>query len=183
MACYRLPLFRCSVAFVAIACMATAASATAPFAYLDQSWQTQLKSLPIPVVIPRQLLPGFRLTHFKGKSYPTHVAGKSVTRATYELDFQKGSTSDITLFVTDENDSPYTPPHDPTRAPFSVTSPGAGTLHFVAVKLPPRGSGWQSDTVRIDEPRGAHPTYLFVDGGADKAAFQQFAASLVRFAH
>lgn len=169
-------------AAVIVVSVATSAVAAAPFAYLDAQWQTQLKSLGIPVVIPRQLPPGFRLSHFKGKSYPTRVAGTSVTRATYELDFLKGSKSDVILFVTDEHDTSAPPPRDPTRTPFSVTSPGAGLLHFVPVK-DVVGPGWLSDTVRIDQPRGAHPVYLLLEGGTDKASFQQFAALLVRFPH
>jgi len=186
MAIHRRPPFSRGSAAIAAAvftvCTVASAIAAAPFAYLDASWRTQLASLQIPVVIPQQLPPGFRLVHFKGKSYPTRVNGKSVTRATYDLDFEKGAKSDITLFVTDEVDSPSSDPRDPSRAPFSLTSPATGPLHFVPVK-DPTGPMWISDTVRIDRPRGAHPTYLLLQGAADKASFQQLVASLVRFAH
>ncbi len=169
-------------AAVVAACTAGSAVAATSFAYLDASWQTQLRSLQIPVVIPQQLPAGFRLSHFKGKRYPTRVAGKSVTRATYELDLEKGTKADIELFVTDEVDSPSSDARDPARVPFSVTSPATGPLHFVPVK-DPTGPIWISDTVRIDRPRGTHPTYLLLEGGADKVSFQQVVASLVRFAH
>jgi hypothetical protein len=164
------------------ACMVPSAAAAPSFAYLDASWRKQLASLQIPVVIPQQLPPGFRLSHFKGGRYPTRVNGKSVTRATYDLDFLKGAKDDITLFVTDEVDSPSSDPRDPARTPFTLTSPATGPLRFVPVK-DPSGPLWISDTVRIDRPRGAHPTYLSLQGGADKASFQQLVASLVRFSH
>jgi hypothetical protein len=186
MATHRRPArFRGSAAIAAVvitACTVASAVAAAPFAYLDGSWRTQLASLEIPVIIPQQLPPGFRLLHFKGKRYPTRVNGKSVTRATYDLDFENGAKRGITLFVTDEVDSPSSDPRDPARAPFSVTSAATGPLHIVPVK-DPTGPMWISDTIRIDRPRGAHPTYLSLQGDADKASFEQLMASLVRFTH
>lgn len=141
-----------------------------------------MASLQIPVVIPQQLPPGLRLLRFKGKRYPTRVNGKSVIRATYDLDFENAAKKGITLFVTDEVDSPSSDPRDPSRAPFSVTSSATGPLHVVPVK-DPAGPFWISDTIRIDRPRGAHPTYFSLQGDADKTSFQQLMASLVRFAH
>ena len=164
------------VAGLATAALLTLQSfaAAAPVSYLDTAQVAQLRTLPIPVLLPRALPAGYRLLHFKAKRYPFTGAGKS--GGTYELDFVDAAKRDILLIVSDGGLGDPPDYNDASRKAFDAPLPGYGHVHFDPMKF--NTPYWYGQRVRLDRPAAARAVFLTITGSASPAALRAFCASM-----
>ena len=146
----------------------------APFSYLDAAQVVQLRTLPIPVLLPRSLPPGYRILHFKAKGYP--FAGGGASGGTYELDFVDAAKHDILLIVSDAGLGDAPDYNDRSRKSFEAPLPGFGRVHFDPMNF--NGPYWYGQRVRVDRPTANHAVFLTITGSANPAALRAFCASM-----
>ena len=168
----NLPRLFCLVAATFVTIQSFAGAAT--ISYLDAAQVAQLRTLPIPILLPRGLPAGYRLLHFKAKSYPFTGAGKS--GGTYELDFVNAARHDILLIVSDGGLGDPPDYNDASRKPFDAPLPGYGHVHFDPMKY--TTPYWYGQRVRLDRPPAAHAVFLTITGTASSAALRAFCASM-----
>jgi hypothetical protein len=145
----------------------------ASFSYLDPAQVAQLRTLPIPVLLPRALPAGYRLLHFKAKSYP--FAG-STPGGTYELDFVDAAKHDILLIVSDAGLGDPPDYNDASRKAFDAPLPGYGHVHFDPMKY--TEPYWYGQRVSLDRAGATHAVFLTITGNASPAALRAFCASM-----
>jgi hypothetical protein len=164
------------VAALAITAVVTLQSfaVAAPVSYLDSAQVAQLHTLSIPVLLPRRLPPGYRLLHFKAKSYP--FAGGGASGGTYELDFVDAAQHDILLIVSDGGLGDPPDYNDASRKAFNAPLPGYGHVHFDPMKF--NTPYWYGQRVRLDRPAHARAVFLTITGSADPSALRAFCASI-----
>lgn len=150
----------------------------APVSYLDAAQVAQLRTLPIPILLPRRLPAGYRLAHFKAKRYPFAGPGASAG-GTYELDFVGAAQRDILLIVSDGGLGDPPDNNDASRRSFEAPLPGFGHVRFDPMKYT-AGPYWYGERVRVDRPQGTHAVFLTITGSADPAALRAFCASMER---
>jgi hypothetical protein len=151
--------------------------AAASFSYLDTAQVAQLRTLSIPLLLPRSLPAGYRLSHFKAKSYP--FAGRGTPGGTYELDFLDAAKHDILLIVSDGGLGDPPDYNDASRRSFDAPLPGFGHVHFDPMKYD-SGPYWYGQRVRVDRPQGTHAVFLTITGSASPASLRAFCASMER---
>jgi hypothetical protein len=172
----------CRIALVAglIAAVLTATQSragAASFSYLDAAQLAQLRTLPIPLLLPRRLPAGYRLSHFKAKRYPFTGSGPSAAGGTYELDFAGSAGRDILLIVSDGGLGDPPDYNDTSRRSFDAAVPGFGRVHFDPMKYD-SGPYWYGQRLRVDRPAAAHAVFLTITGSADPTALRAFCAAI-----
>ena len=149
-------------------------AAATSFSYLDAAQVAQLRTLSIPVLLPRSLPPGFRLLHFKAKSYP--FAGGGTSGGTYELDFVDAAKHDILLIVSDGGLGDPPDYNDASRKAFDAPLPGYGHVHFDPMKF--NTPYWYGQRVQLKSPAHPRSVFLTITGSASPAALRTFCASM-----
>ena len=164
------------VGAVVAAALATVPSyaGAASFSYLDSAQVAQLRTLSIPVLLPRTVPAGYRLLHFKAKSYP--FVGAGAAGGTYELDFVDAAKHDILLIVSDAGLGDAPDYNDRSRKSFEAPLPGFGRVHFDPMNF--NGPYWYGQRVRVDRPSANHAVFLTITGSANPAALRAFCASM-----
>jgi hypothetical protein len=124
--------FRCRAAVIAVAALlATPLQANAgDYPWLTGAQMAQLRALPIPVVLPAYVPPGYRLVKFEAVRDVVRNGQHSAPANEYSFRFRGPAGREITISVADGGFGDTGPDYSSFRRPFTVDSPVIGRAKF-----------------------------------------------------
>lgn len=156
--------------------IAPAAVTAADFAYLTSSQLTQLRALPLPLVLPRTLPAGYRLAHFEAVRDVVKNGLHSAPANEYDLTFRNGAGRELNFRVADSAWGDPAPDTDAYHRPFVVQSPVLGSTTFEPSRNASQWS-WLSGYVTVD---ARNPKARMNVGGSNPADVTAFYRSFER---
>ncbi|HEV3087995.1 MAG TPA: hypothetical protein VGX96_12280 [Candidatus Elarobacter sp.] len=121
---------RCALVLIAAALLATPLRANAAdYPWLTGEQMAQLRALPIPVLLPAYVPPGYRLVKFEAVRDIVRNGQHSAPANEYLFRF-RGPSGEFTISVADGGFGDSEPDYSSFRRPFTVDSPVVGRAKF-----------------------------------------------------
>jgi hypothetical protein len=170
---FRVPIHIALAAAVVAAgtSLAPHAARAGTFEYLSASQRAQLLALPIPVVLPARLPPGYGVVKFE-------VVNRAAEHS-YELRLRAPDGRQMTIDAADSGLGDASPDYHSFRRPFVARSSVVGTIRFEPIQMigaRPEWSWWASASL---SPLGSPRTGLNI-GGTNDADLKTVYGSLQR---
>jgi hypothetical protein len=146
------------------------------YSYLTAQQLAQLRALPIPVVLPTSIPPGFHLVRFEAVRDVVKNGMHSAPSNNYRLVFADAADHKVDIWVADSGFGDAEPDTSSFRRPFTANSSVLGRAKFDPYHLGGSWS-WSASFVPVD-PR--NPKTMMNIQGTDAAALTRLFESMQR---